>query len=115
MSIEKALPQSISVSELQARLQAAGPPMVLDVRRSEAFEQSSLVIPGAVRCVPEFFDSWVKELPDGTPLVAYCVHGRQVSQGIASKLVESGFDAYYLVGGIEQWQQDGGATVEYEP
>lgn len=46
-------------------------------------------------------------LPRGRDLVAYCVHGHQVSQGAMQQLRDAGFNAVYLEGGVEHWQHDG--------
>jgi rhodanese-related sulfurtransferase len=89
--------------------------MVLDVRRRVNVEESPASIPGALYYAPERVEEWQGTLPTGRPLVVYCVHGRQVSQGVASQLASIGLSARYLEGGIEAWKRDGGAVVEGGP
>jgi hypothetical protein len=43
-------------------------------------------------------DTWKHTLPRGSDVVVYCVHGHEVSQGVAKAL-----GARYLEGGIEHW------------
>ncbi|WP_439888077.1 rhodanese-like domain-containing protein [Pseudomonas sp. MBLB4123] len=103
--------EAISVAELQARLASSEPPLLCDVRRQPAFIGSPQVIPGALRRLPEAVAAWAGTLPGGRDVVVYCVHGHEVSQGVAAYLADQGLRACYLRGGIEQWKAEGGATV----
>lgn len=109
------MPRSVSVPALRALLSSQQPPIILDVRRAQAFEESPEVIPGATRHLPESVDSWVEELPPHCEVVAYCVLGQQVSQGVVARLEQRGIKASFLEGGIEQWRADGGALLPAEP
>ena len=104
------MPKSVSVAALNEALRGAEPPIVLDVRRAQAFADSPSVIPGATRLLPETVDSWAGEIPKARQVVAYCVLGQQVSQGVVARLEQLGIDACFLEGGIEQWKADGGAV-----
>ena len=42
------------------------------------------------------------------PVVCYCVHGHEVSQGAAAAIRDLGIDARYLKGGIEDWKTASG-------
>jgi hypothetical protein len=55
---------------------------------------------------PDALDQAMPLLPRNRELVAYCVHGHEVSQNAARQLREAGFNARFLEGGIEHWQQD---------
>ncbi len=112
---------SISSSELYARLGTASAPVLLDVRRDEAFSKDGGLIIGAIHRSPEDVARWSKDLPAGQPVVAYCVHGHEVSQGVAASLRGAGIDAAYLEGGITGWKESGlptrkklGATREQD-
>ena len=48
-----------------------------------------------------------KTLAPGRPVVAYCVHGHEVSQGAAASLRRAGIKAAYLEGGIAEWKETG--------
>ena len=66
------------------------------------------MILGALRRDPKAVVSWVKELPRASTVVAYCMRGGEVSQGVAEALNGHGIRAYYLEGGIEAWKAQGG-------
>src|SRR5215470_9247981 len=68
---------SISPQALYVRLGTELAPIVVDVRRSPAFEADDTVIAGAVRRLPEEVDHWCHELPEGRFVVVYCAHGQE--------------------------------------
>lgn len=109
------MPDSVSVPALRELLKGSQPPIVLDVRRPQAFAESPNIIPGAARRLPESVDSWADELPTNCQVVAYCVLGQQVSQGVVARLEQLGIKASYLEGGIEQWRADGGPLLAAGP
>jgi rhodanese-related sulfurtransferase len=112
---ETPMPALIYVPALRELLKSPEPPIVLDVRRPKDFSDSPSIIPGATRRLPESVDSWADELPTNRQVVAYCVHGRQVSQGVVAHLEQRGIKASFLEGGIEQWRADGGALLAAAP
>lgn len=103
--------RSMSGETLRQLLASTIPPLVLDIRREVNFQESPQQLVGAQRFQPEDVQTWAETLPRHAPVVAYCVHGRAVSQGVASALEGLGFDAYYLEGGIEGWKSAGGAVT----
>lgn len=105
------MPDFVSVPLLRELLEGPEPPIVLDVRRPQAFAENPVTIPGAIRRLPDSVDSWVDELPKNCEVVAYCVLGHQVSQGVVARLAERGIKASFLEGGIEQWKTDGAPLV----
>jgi len=96
---------SISPRELYLRLGTEAAPVVIDVRRPADFAGAETLIPGASHHAGDKVDHWRKDLPSGRPVVVYCVHGRQVSQGVAAALLAAGIDAVYLDGGIAAWTE----------
>src|SRR5947209_19722992 len=90
----------ISGRDLYARLGVASAPFLLDVRRADAFNADERVIVGAARRTPDAVQDWLRDLPAGRPIVAYCVHGQEVSQNVARALRTAGLDATYLEGGM---------------
>ena len=94
----QALP--ISPTELYRHLGTAKAPLLIDVRRAPAFDADDQRIIGAARRLPDDLASWSNALPKERAVVAYCVHGHEVSQGVASALQNAGFQAAYLEGGI---------------
>jgi rhodanese-related sulfurtransferase len=100
---------SIRFSDLQSSIRSAGAPVVIDVRRAPAFKASTEMIAGALRRDPEQVASWAPALPRAGKAVVYCVHGHEVSQGVAKALNVHGIAAQYLEGGIEEgWKASGG-------
>lgn len=94
---------SISAAELQESFRSGKSPLVIDVRRSERWRHSPYLIKGALRRDPAAVDAWKGTLPAAADVVVYCVHGQEVSQGVARAL-----GARYLEGGIERWKEGGG-------
>ena len=85
---------------------------ILDVRRRVAFEAEPGLIPGAVWRNPEEVAIWADALNRNQPVVVYCVHGHEVSQGVADHLRAHGFAAARLEGGIEAWKASGGPVAD---
>ena len=103
---------AINFSDLKSALGRARAPLVIDVRKTPAFSAAPDMIAGALRRDPAAVAAWAKELPSAGDVVVYCVHGHEVSQGVAAALRAAGIAASYLVDGIEEgWKQAGGALL----
>src|SRR5712692_7651641 len=101
---------SISSSQLLSAIREGRSPLVIDVRRKPPFRAATDMIAGALWRDPERVADWAGELPRASRVVAYCVHGQEVSQGVAKALAGRGLAAHYLQGGIEEgWKAAGGA------
>jgi rhodanese-related sulfurtransferase len=100
----KSLP-SLSPQSLYRTLGTAASPLIVDVRRRPAFAADDRQIAGSMRREPESVAAWLGDLPPDRPVVVYCVHGHEVSQGVAASLNEAGRDARYLAGGIAAWRE----------
>lgn len=83
--------------------------LVLDVRKEPAFRASGSMIPAASWRHPFEVDSWADGIEGA--VVVYCVHGHEVSHGVAAYLRARGIDARYLEGGFEAYVESGGDTV----
>jgi rhodanese-related sulfurtransferase len=101
--------RSISVQQLQLEVAGQEPPIVIDVRRSQAFREATQMLSGALRRDPDNLASWAQSLPAGGSFVTYCVHGGEVSQHVVKALSERGTAVRYLEGGIEAWSAAAGA------
>jgi rhodanese-related sulfurtransferase len=97
----------ISAEELYQRLGTAGSPVILDVRRAPTYDADDRIIAGARRCSPDKIAAWARERAPDQPIVTYCVHGHEISQGAAETLRGLGLDARYLAGGIGGWLERG--------
>lgn len=100
-------PPAVTASEA-VRLVAEGA-LVVDVRR--AFEWNRVHIPGAVHVPLEALPDGCLDLPDDRLLITFCTGGLR-SAGAANLLVENGFDAANMTGGLIQWRAAGGALVD---
>lgn len=108
----EAMDASLTSNELQAELDGAQPPLVIDVRRTPAFRAATEIIVGALRRDPATVVEWAGTLPRARRVVVYCVHGHEVSQNAAQALREAGLHARFLEGGIEEgWKGNGGAVA----
>jgi Fe-Mn family superoxide dismutase len=103
--------RKLSADDLKALLAGGTEVTLVDVRRAPAHAADPRAIPGAVWRDPERIDAWAHELPRGRPVVAYCVHGQEVSAGVVERLRDRGFDAALLEGGFEGWRAGGGQLV----
>jgi hypothetical protein len=55
--------RSISVAQLQVELAGQEPPIVIDVRRDQAFRDATQMLSGALRRDPDGVASWAQTLP----------------------------------------------------
>ncbi len=94
---------SISVRDLYARLGTAAAPIVLDVRRPEAFSRAERLIACATHRSPDEIERWRNDLPRDRLVVVHCARGHEVSQNAAATLRADGIAAMFLEGGIEAW------------
>ena len=94
---------SISAQSLYERLGGPAAPILVDVRRTPAFDADEWMVVGAVRRPPEAIERWQSDLARNQPVVVYCAHGGEVSQGAVASLRRVGVDACYLDGGIGAW------------
>jgi len=91
---------AVSPSAFAALLGQPDTPFVLDVRRAERYAQSAVRLPLARHVAPHALTEWMQGQAPQTAVV-YCVYGHEVSQGAAAQLRAAGWDARYLLGGIE--------------
>ncbi|MEL6747992.1 MAG: rhodanese-like domain-containing protein [Pseudomonadota bacterium] len=134
------VPSWISTDQLAARLGATAHlttncGWLLDVRRRSAVLADPVTIPGAAVCDPALAGHWLGRLasaddaspndasPDvpsrddagpvdpNTVIVVFCVHGHEVSQGVAQLCARLGHRVHVLSGGLAGWQQAGHPTV----
>ncbi|MEZ5647849.1 MAG: chromate resistance protein [Alphaproteobacteria bacterium] len=107
-------PPALPPSSLLSLIGTATAPVIVDVRREPAFISDDFRLPAARRGDPESVDQWAADLPSG-PVLVYCVHGHEVSQNTATRLIQLGRDARYLEGGIDGWKELAYPTVRRLP
>lgn len=99
------VPTPCSPTDLYRTLGSSDHPLVIDVRKAAAFDADPQMLPGAVRVAPDRLAQW--DPTHARPLVAYCVHGHEVSQNAAAALRARGYHATHLEGGIALWRELG--------
>ena len=62
---------------LQAR-KSFPPPVVVDVRRHDAFARDPVMVAGAIRGDPHDVETWSASLEPWRRVVVYCTHGHSV-------------------------------------
>jgi rhodanese-related sulfurtransferase len=95
--------RAITPSDLARFAGTAKAPLMIDVRVEQTFKTANDMIAGAIRRLPDDVEQWHGDLSERKPAVVYCVHGHEVSQGVALALESKGIEASYLAGGIAAW------------
>ena len=98
---------SIAPTDLWNTIATPSAPLVVDVRRREAFEQAGDLLPGALWRDAGKTQQWSTELDRARPIVAACKAGHEMSQMTVAQLRADGFDARVLEGGYEAWAKAG--------
>ena len=75
-------------------------PQVIDVRRAEDFAAGEDMVEGATWRDPAHLGEWSRELDAKQPVLVYCMKGLDIGRSAALALKARGFDALYLVGGV---------------
>ena len=105
------LTRFISAPALATRMGCAQQPLLVDVRRHEAFSADMRMIAGATWRDPFAIDGWLKFLPRHREVVVYCVHGHEISQNACQALRAANINAFALAGGMQAWQANAGMTI----
>jgi adenylyltransferase/sulfurtransferase len=95
--------EEISPRDLQARLAAPDPPLVLDVR--EVWERDIARLPGTVDIPMAEVPGRLAELPKDRDIVVMCRSGGR-SLKVSQFLDTSGYRVANLAGGILAWSRD---------
>src|SRR5205814_8178080 len=99
--------RSIPADVLYARLGSEAAPIIVDVRPDADFVGAESLVTAAFHRSPDAVEQWRMELPSGRQVVTYCIHGREVSQGVAAALRLMGVEANFLEGGLANWIEQG--------
>ena len=102
---------AMALDALLRRFGTPAMPVLVDVRRREAYEKADTVIPTACWRDHKAAAEWARALAPGREAVVYSIHGHQVSEAAAAVLRAAGVAAFYLEGGIEAWRAAGGPLV----
>ena len=102
---------SISPTDLWQLSATPAAPRIVDVRPRDMFDESSALIPGAIRREFAKGAEWAADF-DELPIVVACKAGHDVSQLAVAQLRALGFDAALLAGGYEGWSAAGLPMVD---
>jgi rhodanese-related sulfurtransferase len=94
--------QRITSAELKRRMDAAAPPVVIDVRLKYPYEHSTITLPGALRTGPGLVDRSLLT-PDQDVVLYDSDPEELVAERAAVELAAGGFRVFVLEGGIAQW------------
>jgi rhodanese-related sulfurtransferase len=95
----------VTAPELMAELRHGGMPYLLDCR--ESYERRQGYIPGSAHIIMREIPYRLGEFDRAADIVVVCEHGNR-SYGVAGYLIENGFQARSLKGGIAGWLAKGG-------
>ena len=105
---------SIDSTTLYSQLGSARAPLLLDVRRPQAFDEDDRLIASALRPEGDLV-AFANRVAAARPIVVYCVRGHEVGQDAARLLSQAGHQAWFLEGGIEAWRTAGLPTLIRRP
>lgn len=107
----------MSVADLRTAIVGAAAPLLLDIREQSEWNQVRIpaddqhhVLHIPMNTIPAHLD----DLPREQPIVVICAHGSR-SYSVAHYLLEQGFQAVNLTGGITRWANSGGPIEQGKP
>ena len=80
---------------------------LIDVRRSEDYAASVDMVENATWHDPAQLDQWSGQLDMRQAVLVYCQKGLDIGRSAALALRARGYDARYLVGGVNAWRAAG--------
>lgn len=103
------VPTRISPGEVKRRLDFGEPIFFIDTRTADAWENSSIKIPGARRIPYSEMEKHLFEIPRNRMIVTYCTLPEEASSVRAAQILQNkGFKQVYpLQGGFNAWVEAG--------
>jgi len=102
---------SLSVEELAAQIASGSGVQIVDARQRNHMLRHADLMAGATWRDPDRVEEWIAELTPDKPVAVYCSWGFDVGRNVAKTLIERGFDARFVRGGISAWYASGGARA----
>lgn len=103
---------SISPQDLCNLIGTDTAPSIIDVRRRDAYESSTGVLPASIWHDPAEAEQWSATLDRARPIIVACKAGHELSQMVAAGMRERGYDAKILAGGYAAWSEAGLPLVD---
>lgn len=102
---------TLSPQALYSELGLTNGAVIVDARSAPEIEASPRMIPGASFGPLDRIDSWCADLPLTRRIAVYCSHGERESRAAADALVNRGYPAFLLEGGLATWIGERRATT----
>ena len=102
---------SLSVEELAAQIANGSGVQIVDARQRDHMSRYLDLMAGATWRDPDRVAEWTVELTPDRPVAVYCAYGFDVGRNVTKTLIERGFDARFVRGGISAWYAAGGARA----
>ena len=102
---------SLSVEELAAQIANGSGVQIVDARQLDHMSRHVDLMAGATWRDPDRVEEWIAELTPDKPVAVYCAYGFDVGRNVTKTLIERGFDARFVRGGIAAWYASGGARA----
>jgi len=102
---------SLSVEELAAQIADGSGVQIVDARQRNHMLRHVDLMAGATWRDPDRVEEWIAELKPDKPVAVYCSWGFDVGRNVAKTLIEGGFDARFVRGGMSAWYAAGGARA----
>jgi len=102
---------SLSVEELATQIANGSGVQIVDARAREHMSLNMDLMAGATWRDPDRVAEWIAELKPDEPVAVYCAYGFDVGRNVTKTLIERGFDARFLRGGVSAWYASGGARA----
>src|SRR5262245_25129173 len=109
-SAAKDLP-SLSVEQLAEQLANGSGMQIVDARQRDHMSRHVDLMAGATWRDPDRVEEWIGELAPHRPVAVYCSYGFDVGCNVTKTLIERGFDARFVRGGLAAWYASGGART----
>jgi len=109
-SLTKDVP-SLSVEELAAQIANGSGVQIVDARAREHMSRDIDLMAGATWRDPDRVKEWIADLRPDKPVAVYCSYGFDVGCNVTKTLIERGFDARFIRGGVSAWYAAGGARA----
>jgi rhodanese-related sulfurtransferase len=103
---------SIAPKDLWRLNGSANAPQTIDVRRRDAYQAASGLLPTAIRREPDQVSDWAATLePSRTDVIA-CKAGHEVSQRLTPELRARNMQTSVLSGGYAAWSKSGFPLID---
>src|SRR5262249_37690287 len=102
---------SLSVEELAAQVANGSRVQIVDARQREHMSHHVDLMAGAMWRDPDRVEEWVADLTPDEPVAVDCSYGFDVGRNVTKTLIERGFDARFVRGGLAAWYASGGARA----